>query len=176
MKAFAHPSNTIEPADLNAAVESSITVSRNEWKYTARLVKELDSSLPTVPCAVGAINQVIVNMIVNAAHAIAETKQAPSGGGDNLGLITIRTRATNDCVEIDVEDNGAGMSEATQRRMFDPFFTTKPVGKGTGQGLAIAHHNVVQNHQGQIKVRSAPGQGTCLTICLPLSRPEIAAA
>ncbi len=177
MKAFAHPSDNVEPADLNAAIRNSLTMTRNEWKFVAVAVTELDESLPGVPCALGSINQVLVNMIVNAAHAIGDVaKNAEASDTPKLGQITIRTRAVAGHAEIDVEDTGSGMSEAIQARIFDPFFTTKPVGRGTGQGLAIAHRIIVARHNGNIRVRSAVGAGTCFTIRLPLIREPLAGA
>ena len=117
-------------------------------------------------------------MIVNAAHAIGDVvaKARDGNASPKLGRITLRTRALDGYAEIDIEDTGSGMSEATQARIFDPFFTTKAVGRGTGQGLTIAHRIVVDRHQGSIKVRSTVGVGTCFTVRLPLVRSEAAAA
>jgi signal transduction histidine kinase len=173
MKTFAHQSNTMEDSDLNSAIKSSVIVTSNEWKFVADTVLELDESLPKVPCLLGEFNQVIVNMIVNAAHAIADT-QSNSGADASTerGTITICSRHVADYVEIDIEDSGTGMDEATQARVFDPFFTTKEVGKGTGQGLMIAHRVIVDKHHGRIDIRSAPGSGTTFTIRLPLTIPD----
>ena len=176
MKAFAHPSDNVEPADLNTAIKNAITMTRSEWKFVATAVLELDEALPRVPCALGSINQVLVNMIVNAAHAIGDVvKKAGATDTPALGQITIRTRAVAGYAEIDIEDTGSGMSDAIQARIFDPFFTTKVVGRGTGQGLAIAHRIIVGRHSGNIRVRSAVGTGTCFTIRLPLVREETVA-
>lgn len=134
MKAFSHPDIAEKMAtDLNAAIETTVTVARNEWKYVADVELELDPTLPAVTCCPGEINQVLLNLIVNAAHAIAEKVGAK---GADKGKITIATKTDDDAVEVRVTDNGTGIPEEHHRRMFTPFFTTKAVGKGTGQGLS----------------------------------------
>jgi signal transduction histidine kinase len=166
MKEFSHPgSENKTTADLNRAIESTVAVSRNEWKYVADLELELDPQLPPVPCYPGEINQVVLNLIVNAAHAIGDRV----GRSGEKGRITIRTRAEASQVEIQVEDTGAGIPEAIRDRVFDPFFTTKGVGKGSGQGLAIAHSVVVDKHGGTIGFETELGQGTLFTIHLPIN-------
>ena len=168
MKDFAHPGGESKTmTDLHRAIESTITVSRNEWRYAANLVTDFDPDLPPVPCYPGEFNQVILNLIVNAAHAI----EAAKGGRDsgNLGLITVSTRARKDEVEVSVSDDGTGIPEAIQARMFEPFYTTKSVGKGSGQGLSIAHAVIVEKHQGRIDVQSEVGRGTTFTLHLPLN-------
>ncbi|MBZ5577051.1 MAG: PAS domain S-box protein [Acidobacteriia bacterium] len=169
MKEFSHP-GPIEkmPIDLNRAIESTILVSKNEWKYVAELTTDLDRQLPPVPCVAGEFNQVILNLIVNAAHAISDVVK-DSGG---KGTISIRTRRNGSHVEVRVSDTGCGIPAANQSKVFDPFFTTKPVGKGTGQGLAIAHAVVVQKHSGSITLESELGSGTTFVIQLPLA-PEL---
>jgi len=165
MKEFSHPGSEEKTlADLNRAIESTATISRNEWKYVADLETEFDPGLPPIPCYPGEINQVVLNLIVNAAHAIGDVVKA-SGA---KGRITIRTRREGNWAVIQVEDTGAGIPESIRSRIFDPFFTTKGVGKGSGQGLAIAHSVVVDKHAGSIEFASAPGQGTVFTIRLPL--------
>ncbi|MDR3684023.1 MAG: ATP-binding protein, partial [Geothrix sp.] len=165
MKEFSHPgSESRTTADLNRAIESTVAVSRNEWKYVADLDLELDPLLQPVPCYPGEINQVVLNLIVNAAHAIGD-KVGHSG---QKGRITVRTRSEAGQVVIQVEDTGPGIPEAIRHRIFDPFFTTKGVGKGTGQGLAIAHSVVVDKHGGTIGFETEPGQGTLFTIHLPI--------
>ncbi len=167
MKDFSHPGGDSKTlTNLHQAIESTITVSRNEWKYAANLVTDFDPEMPPVPCFPSEFNQVILNLVVNAAHAI----ESATGGRHSgvLGQITVRTRARRDEVEIDVSDTGTGISKAVQARMFEPFYTTKPVGKGSGQGLAIAHAVIVEKHQGRIEVHSEVGQGTTFTIYLPL--------
>jgi len=166
MKEFSHPgSDEKTPTDLNKAIENTVTVARNEWKYVADLATDFDETLPPVLCLPGEINQVILNMIVNASHAIADVV---GDGANGKGNITIRTRKMKEWAEIAIEDTGAGIPEEIRQRIFDPFFTTKEVGKGTGQGLSIAHNVVVEKHGGSIDVASEPGKGTTFTIRLPL--------
>lgn len=166
IKEFAHPGQEEkQPADINKAIENTITVARNEWKYVADLETNLDPELQAVPCVVGEINQVILNLIVNAAHAIAEGSDGAKGG---KGRIIITTRTKGDYAEVSIADNGPGIPDKIRNRIFDPFFTTKEPGKGTGQGLAIAHRSIVNNHDGEIGFQSSPGKGTTFTIRLPL--------
>jgi PAS domain S-box-containing protein len=167
MKQFAHPGTAEKiPADLNAAIESTATVARNEWKYVANLVLELDPDLPPVPCLIGDISLVVLNMIINATHAIQEKLgEAP----DEKGTITISTHVEDAQAVIRVRDTGAGIPEHLQTRIFDHFFTTKEVGKGTGQGLAISHSVVHEKHGGYIRCESRPGVGTTFSIHLPLN-------
>jgi signal transduction histidine kinase len=165
MKDFSHPGQGRAEADLNRAVESTVQVSRNEWRYVADLDLDLGPDLGMVPCFEGELKQVLLNIIVNAAQAIAE---APShAGGQILGHIAIRTERTDDGVRITISDNGPGMDDAVRRKIFDPFFTTKPVGKGTGQGLSMAYAVIVQKHGGTLNVESVPGEGSTFTITLP---------
>ena len=171
MKEFAHPgSESKAPADLNSALESTITVARNEWKYFAEVQTDLDPALPLVPCRAGELNQVFLNIIVNAAQAIAEKV---AEGSLDKGLIQLSTRKLGEEVEIRVADNGPGIPPEIKDRIFDPFFTTKEPGKGTGQGLAIAHRVITELHGGELAVESTPGQGTTFIIRLPLE-PETA--
>jgi PAS domain S-box-containing protein len=166
MKEFAHPGNTEKAAvNLNKAIESTVTVARNEWKYVADLRTNLDPSLPPVPCLVGEFNQVVLNMIVNATHAIADAVKGTGG----KGTITIGTSHVGDFVEVRIADTGMGIPESIRHKIFDPFFTTKEVGKGTGQGLAIARSVVVDKHHGTIAVESQVGTGTTFIIRLPLT-------
>ncbi len=171
MKDFSHPGSESKTAvDLNRAIESTITVARNEWKYVSDLVTEFDPELPPVPCLPGEFNQVILNMLVNAAHAIADV----IGHGENgKGKITISTRRMGDWVEVRISDTGTGIPEAARSKIFDPFFTTKPVGKGTGQGLAIARSVVVDKHGGNIDFETELGQGTTFIIRLPLQAAQV---
>ncbi|MFG1610347.1 PAS domain S-box protein [Actinoplanes sp. NPDC049265] len=165
MKDFSHPGQGRSDVDINRAVESTAHVARNEWKYHAELSLDLGGDVGLVPCYEGELKQVVLNLIVNAAHAIEAAGPRDEGG---LGHIRIRTTRGPDTVEIAVSDDGTGMDEATQQRIFDPFFTTKEVGKGTGQGLSMAYSSIVQKHGGAIKVDSAPGAGTTFSVCLPL--------
>lgn len=165
MKEFAHPGTDEKICvDLNKAIESTVTVARNEWKYVADLTTDLAPSLPPVPCFLGQFNQVILNMIVNASHAIADVTKGTSA----KGIISITTRAVNGWAEIRISDSGSGIPEEIRTKIFDPFFTTKEVGKGTGQGLAIAHSVIVDKHQGSISVESKVGRGTTFIVRLPL--------
>jgi signal transduction histidine kinase len=150
--------------DLNKAIESTVTVARNEWKYIADLTTDLAADLPLVPCLLGQFNQVILNMIVNATHAIADVVKGTSA----KGTITITTRRVEGWAEVRITDSGTGIPEDIRRKIFDPFFTTKEVGKGTGQGLAIAHSVVVDKHQGTIAIESEMGRGTTFIVRLPL--------
>ncbi len=165
MKEFSHPEQDKSLVDLNRAIESTITVATNEWKYVAELKRDLAPDLPMVPCIPGEINQVILNILVNAAHAINEKQ---TGSTSSKGLITVSTCRNGSWAEIRITDSGCGIPEDIQQKIFDPFFTTKEVGKGTGQGLCLAHAVIVEKHTGTIGVESTPGQGTCFTIRLPL--------
>ena len=166
MKELSHPGASGKSrADINKGIQNTATVSRNEWKYAAELELALDPELPPVPCRLGDVNQVILNLISNAAHAIAE---AAEGDEREKGKIRIETRAVNGYAEIIVSDNGTGVPDAAKERIFDPFFTTKEVGKGTGQGLAIARNGVVDKHGGELLLDSTPGEGSVFTIRLPL--------
>ncbi|RMG44438.1 MAG: PAS domain S-box protein [Acidobacteria bacterium] len=165
MKQFSHPGQNREPADLNKAIQSTVTVARNEWKYVAEMELDLAEDLPAVPCIVSDINQVILNLVVNAAHAIAEVRgERP----ETKGRIAVRTRVEGEEAVVVVEDDGCGIPPENLERIFEPFFTTKEVGKGTGQGLSIAHHVIVEEHGGTISVDSEVGRGTKFTIRLPL--------
>ena len=169
MKEFAHPGGNDKVAiDLGKAVESTLTVSRNEWKYVADVQTDFDSNLPSVPCLPGDLNQALLNLIVNASHAIGDK----NGNSGQKGLINISTRRVNGWAEIRVQDNGPGIPQEIQDRIFDPFFTTKEVGKGSGQGLAICHSVIVDKHGGKILVESTPGQGTTFVLQLPLDHEE----
>jgi len=163
MKEFSHPdSDEKVEVDLNKAVASTITVARNEWKYVAQMETSFDELLPTVVCYPGEINQVILNLIVNAAHAIkAKTREGTKG------RLSISTRARGQFAEVTVSDDGIGIPEAIHTRIFEPFFTTKDVGKGTGQGLAMAYSVIVKKHQGKIWFESEQGKGTTFFIHIP---------
>ena len=165
MKEFSHPGTKEKtPVDLNHAIESTVTVARNEWKYVADLETEFDPSLPLIACHVGEFNQVILNLIVNAAHAIADVV---GKGGSGKGKITVQTRNYPEWAEIRIQDTGSGIPERVRPRIFDPFFTTKEIGKGTGQGLAIARSVVVDKHKGSIHFETDEGKGTTFIIRLP---------
>jgi len=165
-KEFSHPGSEEKRAiNLNQAIETTISVARHEWKYCADLVTTFDAELPLVPCLVGEFNQVILNLIVNSAHAISSIVEK---NGEGKGTITISTRRDGDWARVAVADTGAGIPVEIRSRVFEPFFTTKEVGKGTGQGLALAHAAIVNRHQGQLWFESELGQGTTFFIRLPL--------
>ena len=166
MREFSHPGSTGRTqVDLNRTIESAITVSRNEWKYVADLDMDMDSALPAVLCLPGEISQVIVNLVVNAAHAIGD---AVGDGSQEKGQISVTTQRQGDWAEIRIRDTGKGIPPEIQARIFDPFFTTKEVGRGTGQGLAISHDIVVAKHGGELYFESETGVGTAFVIRLPI--------
>lgn len=172
MKEFSHPGTKEKiPVDLNHAIDGTITVARNEWKYVADLETNFDSALPLIDCLPGEFNQVILNLIVNAAHAIAN---AAREGGPDKGKITVQTRTLSDWAEIRIQDTGSGIPEEIRGRIFDPFFTTKEIGKGTGQGLAIARSVVVDKHGGTIHFETEMGKGTTFIIRLPRDAKTLA--
>jgi signal transduction histidine kinase len=167
MKEFSHPNATHKtPADLNGAIRSAVTIAGNEWKNVAAVEMNLDPQLPPVPCLWGEFCQAILNIVVNAAQAIAE---APAGPGHDKGKITIASRLLGSQVEIRISDTGPGIPQAIQSKIFDPFFTTKPIGKGTGQGLSVAYAVIVGRHGGSLDVETQLGQGTTFIIKLPLA-------
>ena len=171
MKEFSHPGSEEKRAiDISKAIETTITVARHEWKYVATLNTEFAPDLPLVPCLIGEFNQVILNLIINAAHAI---DAAIAKGLRDKGMIVIRTRRDGSWAEIAVKDNGVGIAADVQPRIFEPFFTTKEVGKGTGQGLALAHSAIVNRHQGQLWFETKPGEGTTFFIRLPLEVNQV---
>ncbi len=166
MKEFAHPGGEDkQPINVNEAIQSTITVSRSEWKYVAEIATAFDLTLPLVPCLPGEFNQVILNIIVNAAHAIGDVLQYQPG---SKGTITITTQRDGGWAEIRVRDTGTGIPEDARAKIFDPFFTTKEVGKGTGQGLAIAHSTIADKHGGTLTFETESGKGTTFVIRLPL--------
>jgi len=165
MKEFSHPGGEEHLiTDIHHAIENTVTVARNEWKYVADLEMEFDDALPKIPCNPGEINQVLLNLIINASHAIADALgEHPEG----KGKIHIQTKNRDAHIDILISDTGAGIPEDIQEKIFDPFFTTKKVGKGTGQGLAISHSVIVDKHKGKILFHTLKGKGTTFTISLP---------
>ena len=164
LKEFAHPDQKdMTATDLNQAVLCTLTVARNEVKYVADVETEL-GDLPLVVCHPGEINQVILNLVVNAAHAIADVV----AGTEGRGLIRVKTTRDDDAVVIAISDTGGGIPAAVQPRIFDPFFTTKPVGRGTGQGLSIARNVVVDKHGGTLTFETEIGRGSTFFVRLPL--------
>jgi PAS domain S-box-containing protein len=167
MKEFAHPGLEEKVGfDINHAIQNTIAVARNEWKYVADVHLDLDPGLPEVPCLPGSFNQVILNIVVNAAHAIADVVD---GGANGKGAISISTRSAEGWAEIRIADTGTGIPEAIRRKIFDPFFTTKRAGKGTGQGLALVHGVIVDKHGGTVDVETEVGKGTTFIVRLPLA-------
>jgi len=164
MKVFAHPDGKEKSAtDINEALLSTLTVARNELKYVANVETEL-GDLPLVNCNIGEVNQVFLNLLVNAAHAIGDVKKET----DEKGLIQVRTSREGNAVLISISDTGTGIPENIRDKIFDPFFTTKASGKGTGQGLAIARSVVVERHGGTLTFTSEMGKGTTFYVRLPL--------
>ena len=172
MKEFAHPDQAQKTfADLNQAIRSTLVIAHNEYKYVAELDTDF-GDLPPVECYLGEINQVVLNLLVNAAHAISDAVKDTG----SLGKLTVRTRLDGDGVEISIGDTGTGIPEAARENIFDPFFTTKEVGKGTGQGLAIARSVVVNKHGGTLRFETECGKGTTFFVRLPIdTRVNVAA-
>jgi signal transduction histidine kinase len=168
MKSFSHTSTAeAAPADINEAIETTLVVCRNEYKYVASVALDL-GELPAVICNIGELNQVFLNLIINAAQAIEEKV----AGSDALGQIMISTRAEGPDAVIQIADDGPGIPPALQDRIYEPFFTTKEVGKGTGQGLALARA-ALERHAGSLECVSTLGTGTTFTIRVPLERQTV---
>ncbi|MFP5429554.1 MAG: two-component system sensor histidine kinase NtrB [Gammaproteobacteria bacterium] len=164
-------SRQLEPTQLNDVTHASVNFMRNAIEFSMPALSEklvieedYDSSLPIMPASGIELQQVLVNLLKNAAQAIQEARR-------DTPLIRISTRYIPPLAEIRVEDNGTGMSQATSKQIFDPFFTTKVVGQGTGLGLSISHFIITQRHHGRIEVRSTPGKGTTFIITLPVAQP-----
>jgi len=169
LKEFSHPNKSIKTnADLNKTLETTLAVSRHEWKYVAELVTELEEGLPAVPMIIDEINQVVLNLVVNAAQAITEARVAHP---QRKGKITVRSYREGDSLAFEIADNGTGIPAHVAPHLFEPFFTTKEVGKGTGQGLAIIRTIVVKNHQGTITFETKENEGTTFKVTLPLLAP-----
>jgi signal transduction histidine kinase len=166
MSEYSHPSTEIlAPVDLNHLIEITLTMCRSEWKNVAMVRLQLDKALPLVPCMSGEISQVLINLIVNAAHAIADVLPSTEGG---MGVIVISTAVYADWVVISITDTGSGIPLAIRDQIFEPQFTAKGIGNGTGQGLALAWSVVVDKHHGTITFDSEIGEGTTFRIRLPL--------
>ena len=172
MKEFAHPDQReMAPVDLNHAIECTLVISENEYKYVADVETKLEP-LPAVLCHGGEVNQALLNIIVNAAHAVADSAR----GTDRRGRLTLSSRRDGDYAVISVSDTGPGIAPQIRERIFDPFFTTKEVGRGTGQGLAIARAVIVDKHQGELDFDTELGKGTTFRIRLPIAGPAIVQA
>jgi two-component system, NtrC family, sensor kinase len=161
LKDFSHAGDSEEWhfADLHKGLDSTLTIVNNEIKYKADLVKEY-GNLPDVECLASQLNQVFMNLLVNAAHAIKDH-----------GTITVRTGKEGDEVWVDICDTGQGIAPEHMQKIFDPFFSTKPVGKGTGLGLSLSY-SIVQKHHGRMQVQSELGKGTTFRVWLPLTQPK----
>jgi signal transduction histidine kinase len=170
MKSFTHPGPREQrPEDLNHALEMTLTISTNVWKYVATVERDFAADLPKVDCVIGEINQVFLNLITNAAHAIGEVV----GDSGAKGVIRITTRCDAGMVAIRITDSGSGIPEGVQARIFEPFFTTKPVGRGTGQGLPLARAIVLQHH-GSLEFTTERGAGTTFEVRLPIEHVDSA--
>jgi signal transduction histidine kinase len=168
LKEFAHPDQKeMTPVDLNRAIRSTLTVARNELRYVADVETDL-GELPPVVCHAGDVNQALLNIVINAAHAIADVVK----GTTRRGRITIRSRHEGGEVVIAIADSGAGIPEAVRELIFDPFFTTKEAGRGTGQGLAIARNVIVEKHGGTISFETEVCKGTTFFLRLPVAPPS----
>jgi PAS domain S-box-containing protein len=171
MKEFSHvDQREMSRVDLNRAINSTLIIARSEYKYVADVETDF-AELPQVVCHGGQINQVVLNLVVNAAHAIADKVK----GTSDKGVITVKTRVEDGFAVVSIQDTGGGIPEAIRKRIFEPFFTTKEVGKGTGQGLSIAH-NVIKAHGGSLDFVTEMGKGTTFYVRLPLSAEESEAA
>lgn len=171
MKSFSHSSNhEMHQVDIAEAIESTITIARGEWRYVAEVETNFDSRLPAIPCYRDEFNQVMLNFIINAAHAIEERFGRQDG---TLGTIKVSTHLEENAAQIRIQDNGTGIPSNIIDRIFDPFFTTKDVGKGTGQGLSLAYSVIVDLHKGAINTESTVGEGTTFTISLPLDNVSV---
>jgi PAS domain S-box-containing protein len=171
MKDFAHSDQgTKSMSNLNEMLESTLTVARNELKYVANVETDFDPGLPNIECYRDDLNQVFLNLLINAAHAIKDVVGDASAG---KGTITVSTQRTNDNVIIKISDTGTGIPQAIRDRIFEPFFTTKDVGKGSGQGLAIARKIVVEKHEGSLGFETEEGKGTTFIVSLPITTEEV---
>ena len=164
---FAHPPTTVKgPVDVNQALANTLIVAANEYKYVAEVECEF-GQLPSIVANAGDLNQVFLNLVVNAAQAIEDTV----GSSGDRGRISIATQLEDDRVVVSIADTGGGIAPDVAGRVFDPFFTTKEVGRGTGQGLAISHTIVAERHGGSLTFASAPGEGTTFFVRLPVAEP-----
>lgn len=162
LKEFSHVDSTDwQEADITQGIESTLRILSNELKYKAEVIRHYAPDLPHLYCQPMQLNQVFMNLLVNAAQAI-----------ENFGKIEVYVREVDHGLEVKIQDSGSGIAPEHLKRIFEPFFTTKPVGKGTGLGLSLSY-SIIHRHQGQIKVSSEVGKGTCFTIQLPLLTPDM---
>jgi signal transduction histidine kinase len=173
MKEHTHPGVSVQATDINRAVKNTVLVSKSEWKDCTVVETNLEENLPTVECVAGDINQVLLNMMINAVHAFSDKNHHHEAAPNT---ITVSTNSTDYDVFILIQDNGSGMTEEVKSKVFDHFFTTKDVGQGTGQGLSLAHNIIVDRYTGSIDVDSELGVGTTFTIRLPRDGPPVANA
>jgi signal transduction histidine kinase len=172
MKEFSHPGQeAVTTVDLNRVVDSTVTVARNEWKDVSTVEMDLDPHLPQIEGHPGALGQVVLNLIINAVHAIKDRFD-----NEPQGLIRIATHCVGDWVELTISDNGCGIPEHAQSRIFEPFYTTKDIGLGTGQGLAISHGVICEKHGGHIEFTTEVNVGTTFTLRLPTQESKEEAA
>ncbi len=168
MKDFSHPDEgEMAKGDMNDIIATTLTVARNEYKYVAEVELEFDPNLPEIDCQRNKLHQVILNLIVNAAHAI---ESELSGSNETKGTITIKTYQQDNHVVITISDTGCGIKEEHRDHVFEQFFTTKEVGRGTGQGLALSRAIIVETHGGAINFTTEVGVGTTFIICLPITQ------
>jgi two-component system NtrC family sensor kinase len=168
MKEYSHPSSEEKiSTNINKCIESTITISKHTWKYHADMVVLLDPELPDIMCYPGPFNEVILNIIVNAADAIKE--RVESDDTIDKGSITIQTLSIGDFVEIRISDTGGGIPQSIQDKIFDPFFTTKAIGKGTGQGLALSYSIIKERHDGELHFETVPNESTTFVLQLPIA-------
>lgn len=169
MREFSHPgTDSRSPLDVNRALSGVLAVARSELKNVGEVVTEFDSGIPPIQCYPNEINQVFLNLLVNAAHAISDAKER----GRTKGIIRIRTSHADGMVQVSISDNGTGIPAEIRNQVFDPFFTTKPIGRGTGQGLAIARNSIVQKHGGTLHFETEEGRGTTFIVRLPAEVTE----
>jgi PAS domain S-box-containing protein len=166
MKEFSHPNAEDKVAtNINSCIESTITISKHTWKYHAKMEVDLDPNIKDVMCHPGPFNEVILNIIVNAADAIKE--KVENDNSVDMGEIKIQTRGKDDFAEIRISDTGGGIPKSIQEKIFDPFFTTKAIGKGTGQGLALSYSIIKVRHNGELLFETVPGESTTFILQLP---------
>lgn len=166
MKDFSHPGTESKmPVNINSTIDSALTVAKNQWKTVAKVVTNFEDSIPPVPCLPGQFHQIILNLIINASHAIADRIKEDDS---HAGVITVTSQTAGNYVDIRVQDNGIGIPEEIREKIFNPFFMTKQVGKGTGQGLDIVHDVVVTNHHGKLGLETEVGKGSTFIISFPI--------
>ena len=165
MRDFSHiDERRFAPTNLNKAIKSTIVILRNEIKYVADVETNLDDNLPAVMCCIDEMQQVFLNLLINAAHSIGDCHEESEG----RGVIKISSRLEGDDAVFTISDTGKGISPEIREKIFEPFFTTKGPGKGTGQGLSIVQKAVIERHNGRLELESAEGVGTTFTVYIPI--------